>query len=258
MNNLDKILQYLTVVLPHPITVDGEEISKPVEHIKLSSTFFHKDSCISCGCCCLSEAGVYTQTEYNKIMSITKEAIDDYGLDFKFIEALREGTYAEQHEVNGKQVTIYKCNTAKNEMYIPGKDKVMPRCRWQWEKRPGLFLCGIHPVRSITCMMPHLKMPYHKNSKSTSLCISQYGRNWALKCPITFSPPATEAEFEEIKESRIDKLVHLHTNAIELNIETYLPQIIEYIEKIPFDNYLDYTGKDILNPSDVHKPKKLF
>ena len=258
MNNLDKILQYLTTVMVKPVVVDDEEIFKPIEHIKLSSSFFLKDGCASCGCCCVPESNLYTDTEFIHIMDITKEEVEEYGLDFTYIEKLKSGLNVEPHFINGELKNVYIYNLDKNNLYLPNKGKIVPRCSWVFEKSPGFFLCHIHPVRSITCIMPHLRMMYNTKSKTTSIGNIQFGRNWAVKCPVTFNQPKNESEFNEIKKSRLDKLSHLNVVADDLGIQTYLPEIIAYVESIPFDNYLDYLGKDILNLPTVYKSIRLF
>lgn len=258
MNNLDKILQYLTTVMSKPAIVDGEEVYKPIEHIKLSSSFFLKDGCSSCGCCCVPESNLYTDSEYIRLMDITREEVEAYGLDFSYIEKLRDGIHIEEHNIDGSLVNTYIYDLDKNDLFLPNKEKVVPRCSWVFEKSPGFFLCHIHPVRSITCIMPHLRMMYNTKSKSTSIGNIQFGRNWAVKCPVSFHSPRDENEFNEIKQSRIDKLSHLNVVADDLGIQTYLPEIIAYVESIPFDNYLDYLGKDILNLPTVYKSIRLF
>lgn len=258
MNNLDKVLQYLTTVMVKPIIVDGEEIFKPVECVKLSPSFFLKDGCNSCGCCCVPESNLYTESEYGDIVDISREDVEAYGLDYKYIQKLIDGIHIEEHTINGELVNTYIYDLDKNDLFLPNKEKIVPRCSWVFEKSPGFFLCHIHPVRSITCIMPHLRMMYNTKSKSTSIGNIQFGRNWAVKCPVTFNPPKDENEFNNIKLSRLEKLKHLNTVANDLGIQTYLPEIIAYIEAIPYDNYLDYLGKDILNPPKQYKAIKLF
>ena len=97
----------------------------------------------------------------------------------------------------------------------------------------------------MTCDMPHLRFTYSNNT-TVSVGTQQYGRNWALGCKVEFSEPQTEEHFNQIKESRMKKLRRIDDVSQELGVETWVPEMLEYIKKIPFENHQDFLQKDIV------------
>lgn len=249
MNNVDKIMWYLQLVSKEPITVDDKIYWRDKKSIKLQSTFFNTDDCISCGCCCVTEDNVFTQHEYDKIVNMTDEEFlsEHPNLDPAHLHRLREGIQKIIHIVNGKEIPFYVFKLQKTTYFVPSKGpngKTVDRCTWQTHQGDK-FYCGIHPVESVTCAIPHMRW-FYTNKGSVSVGTSQYGRNWALGCPIKFSEPTSKAQFESIKEARLNKLRHLLRCATDVNVETYLPEMISYIEKIPFENYQKYLNVNVV------------
>ncbi len=249
MDNISKILHYVTMVAKEPIVVDAVSYFKPKDHIKLQHSFFYTDGCNFCGGCDVPEDNVYTPGEYEWILNCPKSEFDYWGLDYADLEYLRSKLYEEVHTINGRNITFYVYDKDKNDMYLPTRGKMLPRCSWSKEFELGIFKCRIHPVVSLTCDMPHLRFTYSNNS-TVSIGIQQFGRNWALKCPVKFQEPQTEQEFNENRMSRIRKLDRIDSVANELGVETWIPEIAEYIHKIPFDNYQEFLGKDCVT---MHK-----
>ena len=271
MNNIDKILQYLQVVAKNPILVDGELYDRclKIHRIQLSDTFFLTDGCNSCGCCDVPEDNVYVQFEYDRIMNITEPEYHSYNklLDMNQLERLRSGLKEEIHNINLKNVPVYVFKLEKQQLYLSQKGKVVERCTWSFSpdrENPGqptdeftTYYCHIHPVTSITCKMPHLRFLNNSKSDCCRIGIYQFGRNWATKCPIIFKEPETESQFSENKKNRLDKLEYLNRVAEEFGIETYLPEIIDFVARISFTNYRDHLNVDIINTS-TNKQKRLF
>lgn len=260
VNNIDKLMWYLRLVAKEPIHVDNKVYWVEKTEIRLQKTFFHTDSCISCGCCCVVEDNVYTQHEYDKIMSITDAEFNSAhpDLDPANLHRLRKGIKQVNHIVNGITKPFYIYKKEPTTYFVPNKGetgKIVERCTWQTHQGEK-FYCGIHPVESITCALPHMKWFYVNRTHTISIGTSQYGRNWALGCPIQFYPPANEEQFNEIKEARLDKFRHLNRNAEDLEIETWLPDMIRYTEGIPFDGYQRYLEKNII--SELKDNKHLF
>lgn len=252
MDNLSKVLSYLVPLSKSVVIVDGKEVKNSATAIKLSTSFFLKDSCESCGSCCVTESNLYTQSEYDRIMSATDQEFIDYGLDPQYLHTLRDGLIKEHHVINGKDVVTYVYLLKKTHFYLPVKGKDIDRCSWLFTPDDNQhFYCHIHPVTSITCRMPHFRF-VQVNGGSVSLGTTQFGRNWAMKCPVQLIP-SDETTFEDVKKAKLEKLKHLLRDANDLNIDTYLPEIIEYVQKIPFEHQLDYLGKNIISKPKVKK-----
>ena len=257
MNNIDKILQYLVPFSKDTIQIDDEIINYPITSIVLSDKFFEVDGCNMCGHCCPPEHNVYTQFEYDEIMSYNLSELDDYGLPRHYIEELRDNLEESTHNINGKDVKLYTFSKPFPMMFLPRKGengKEVPRCYWVHKRDDGHIVCGIHPVRSITCRMPHMRVFHNKKSGRVSITNSQFGRNWALGCLVEFHQPSSQEEFELVQKGRLEKLYYLHKIAKDFNVPTYLPEVIKYVESIEFKNYQSYLNKNIL----AKKPRKLF
>lgn len=257
VNNIEKLITYISCVSKESILVNDKEYTRPINSIVLSPTFFHKDGCNSCGnCCTLVEHNVYTQHEYDYICNIHEpEFYQKYSnLDYASIVKLRHNIIPDIVNINGHKVALYVFKHLTNIQFLKNKTIRPERdvCSWL-QDYDGKYYCNIHPVRSITCKMPHMRFFYNKTTYRTSIGVSQFGRNWALGCKILFQEPVDEFQFKEIKESRIEKLQHLQRCAKDLKIETHIPRIINYIQNIPFDNYNMYLEKDIL-----HQHKSMF
>lgn len=253
MHNIDKILHYIKFFAKNPIEIDGRIEERKKTGIRLAATFFHTDGCIQCGRCCIGEDHVYTEHEYQRIMNCPESDFEEADLPVFRLHELQQNTFPEKHVINGKEINVYVHKCPKTEMYIPAKGRVKETCNWLFEQN-GLYRCGIHPVSSMTCDLPHTRM-FHARERTVSIGTAQYGRNWAMGCPITFHPPKDEEEFNTIKQRRIAKLQSIADCARDMNIlDTYIPEIIEYIEKIPYQGYEDYLGFDIIQ-LDGHDPK---
>ena len=269
VNNLDKVLSYIVPVAKERIMVDEVDYSKPVNAITLGPKFFHSDSCSLCGGCDVAESNLYTESEYNKIKNMTDEEFRAEGFQFgpegfdtEPFHRLKDGLYEEKHIINGTQITVWIYDLVPTYVWQPHrkvKDHTIIRCSWTNVHNPNqedqFVTCAIHPVTSITCVMPHMRFT-HSPSGSVSISLNQFGRNFIINCPVMFQPPKTEEEFEANKKNRLDKLRHLKQCADDFHISTYLPEIISYVENVPFDNYENFLGKSMIAPSG-HK-RKLF
>lgn len=251
VNNIEKLISYISCVAKHNISINGKDYTRNVDTITLSSTFFHVDDCHSCGnCCTLTEHNVYTQHEYDYICNISEtEMYQNYpNLDYASIKILRHNLIPESYSINDNEIILYVFKHIPNIQHLKNKTVRPERdvCSWLYDYK-GNHYCKIHPVRSITCKMPHMRFYYGKTSHRTNISISQFGRNWALGCNIAFYEPKDKIQFEVIKNNRIEKLQHLQRCADDLKIKTYIPRIINYIQNIPFENYQVYLEKDLLH-----------
>lgn len=253
MDNISKLLQYIVPFSKVSIECDGKIHDKATNSIKLSSSFFYVDRCNSCGCCCPPESNVYTVSDKDRIDSVTDEFLTDYGLDPEFMHMFKQALIEETHSINGHDVHVWVYKLVKNEMYLPQKGKSIFRCSQLFEHPMG-YRCKIHPVRSITCITPHLRV-FHNKTGNVSLGISQFGRNWALNCPVVFSEASNYEEWNSAKQDRLFKLERILEAANDFGVETYIPDVLNYIQNIDYENYREYLNKNII---DTIKVRKLF
>lgn len=73
--------------------------------------------------------------------------------------------------------------------------------------------------------MPHCRFYYSQSTRTTSIGLSQFGRNWKLRCPVEFG---IEIDEESIK-SRMMWLRRLDAAARDLGVRTWIPEIEEYM-----------------------------
>ena len=206
--NLDKLFQYFKCVAKEPIEFSGYcsasrnwgfigyvSLDKITE-IQINSGFFLTDTCQMCGGCCPAESNVYTKSEFEAIQNCKDEDFLDAGLKPAYLHKLRSGLIEEKYVINGSVVSVYVYKLEPNRLYLPTREKIISRCTWCYQESDTIFKCRIHPVESITCIMPHLRIFHFSGHGKSSIGLAQFGRNWALKCPIDLIEPQTEEQFE--------------------------------------------------------------
>lgn len=275
MNSILKLFEYVRKVSKVPIICDGEKLDTACS-VVLNPSFYYKDDCKVCGrCCSASFNTVYTESGVKWIGQcpeaefMNKDMYGDYPIPLQNRERLLESIISHEHVVNGKTVKIYEspCLTGANANHIvlPHKPKAGPRCRWMIDDVPGLYRCGIHPIRSVTCGIPHCRLNYTKESRKTSIGLGQYGRNWALGCPIDVKNCGYDLQSTK---TRVHWLRVLDKCAEDLGVPTVLPEILAYVEslypELEKGNFpdkpveFDMSGKIIKGVVGTSAPRKLF
>lgn len=224
-----KLLDYLGKVSKESIVLDGKPFgSGPVRKVTLNESFFHKDDCVMCGRCCLNETTAWTSEGVNRINRAVSEDFEKWGLDHGVIKEIFKRMKTHVVDINGKSVSFFVCDRDKTSeaFHLEWPDrKASPRCHWLFEK-DSTYRCRVHPVRSVTCGMPHCRFFHNAKTHSTSIGVSQYGRNWALKCPVKFGEVN-----EESTQSRILWLERLYAVSKDCGIDTFLPEILDYLRR---------------------------
>ncbi len=251
--NVEKLFQYLQCFSKHPIEYNETKIGDQITQIKLNSTLFYSDNCLNCGGCDPAESNIYTISEYTNIMNCKDDEFVKADLDPTYLHKLQNGLRSKKLNINHQDVTVWEYKQESNELYLPSREKILARCTWCFKDLDNKFKCRIHPVESITCIMPHLKVFHVKGSCRSSIGLHQFGRNWALKCPVSLTEPQTVEEFEYNKYHVIDKLKRLNQCSLDLNIDSYIPEVISNIEKQEFGKF----NEMIIDLNQV-KQRKLF
>lgn len=242
-----KILEYINKVAKEPILLDGEPFgTPPAQRVVLNDSFFWKDDCTMCGKCCPNETTVWTQEGMNRINAITPEDFEKWELSYGVMFELVNRIKPQIVNINGKEVEFFVSDKDKNSeafrLEWPDR-KEQPRCHWLFEK-DGTYRCRIHPVRSVTCGLPHCRFFHSKATHTTTIGVSQFGRNWALRCPVEFGQVVDEAS----TQSRILWLERLYATAQDCGIDTFLPEILHYL----------HTGNRSSTVFEAKPKKKLF
>ena len=249
MNSIFVLLEYLRKVSKEPVVLQGsngnfiEELETP-EKVIINPNLFHKDNCIMCGRCCSSNFNtVYTVSGVDRIKNCPVENFSnvelygEYPIPIQNRDKLLDSLIKHTFILNGNEVEIYESPCLKgkdaNNLIIEAKPDCGPRCRWMINDIPHKFRCGIHPVRSVTCGLPHCRFNYNTRTRTTNIGISQYGRNWKLGCPIDLK--TGEISISSAKD-KIYWLKILLNCANDLKLKTWLPEIIDYCEKMESKN----------------------
>lgn len=269
INSVYKLLDYLVKVAKEPVDVNGSSVHyDPPLSVTISESFFWKDNCIMCGRCCMNETVVWTDEGLNRIIRYidtppNAENSSDEGvlrISSEDLEDLSTILVPQVLTINGVERTFYVCPKDSRYdgqwHYFEGKGD-RQRCHWMREL-DGKFCCGIHPVRSVTCALPHMRFYHAKKTNRTFIRMMQYGRNHKLGCPI---------EFGEVSEEGMPDKIHwlkiLKECADDLGISTWLPEIIQYLEEgnrnsVTFGKQYSRNGglgRGLFGKSDIKKLK---
>lgn len=236
INNVDKILSYI-----YPVSVDR------CDHLILNKSLFMVDGCNVCGKCCIHEDLIFLPfevDEMNKLLiaNVELDSSEHLGANLENIRELVSSLKEITVEVNGKLFVLYKSKLPYKTYYFEDRG-TLNRCHWDIPVAPGKLGCGIHQVSSLTCKFPHVRFNYSKERKTTHVGLMQYGRNWALKCPIKFVD-----EFrKETVEQLIFKFKLLAKYCDYFQVDNYCERVIDVLCSV--DTVVDVDrvcGKDIL------------
>lgn len=222
-----KILEYIDKVSKEFIMLDGQIFgTPPTDAVILNESFFWKDDCHMCGRCCPNETTVWTKEGVQRMAKAVEGDFTRWGLNYNVLYEIQDRIEEKVHTINGKEVLFFVSAKDKSseafKLSWPDR-KEQQRCHWLFEK-DGTYRCKIHPVRSVTCGMPHCRFFHNSNTHNTTIGVSQFGRNWALKCPVKFG-----AVDEDSVQSRILWLERLNATAEDCGIETFLPEVLDYL-----------------------------
>lgn len=223
-----KILEYLNRVSKVPMVVNGQLFgNSPVSSVTLRKSFYLKDSCEMCGKCCPNETTVWTSEGYQRILNESDDSFLKLGLNPEIRSKVIDNLITTEMVVNGKscQIFTHPSDTGKSANRLSWSDRgEVERCHWLFEK-DGTHRCSIHPIRSVTCGLPHIRFLYIRRTNHTYIGTVQFGRNFALRCPIKF----TEFD-EESVQSKIMWLKRLRDCSYDLGVDTFLPEIVDYLD----------------------------
>ena len=102
-------------------------------------------------------------------------------------------------------------------------------------------------------------MSKNKNEKYTKLYCVIVATQWILISGLRHASVGADTvsyqyQFEQVKAGRLEKLSYLLKIANEFHVDTYLPEVIAYVNAIRYDNYQQYLCRNIIEK----RAKKLF
>lgn len=218
------------------------EMTASNEFIIRTSMFF-KDECISCGQCCRNYDTIMFPTDLDEI----KRRADAGQEQYKFyLDNCAELPII----IDGKEYKYYSVPpmTSKDSHDIWTNGNTSLNCRWIFLKDNKKY-CRIHEYRCITCGFPHMEMWTNPSRNSGFLGHKQFGRNFRLGCQVDIKRPLDQ----ETLNDNIYWLERLNIVADYFNIDTYLPEVINFLKTVDVNNPPKYDI--VFNKSSS---KKLF
>lgn len=260
VNNIIKILSYIYPISKQEIQYK-DVIFNPVKHLYLRKTLFCKDECLICGRCCIAEDNVFLPFEvdnmdnclHNKDIDTSIHKVNGKG--YANIEELLNSLQSFNVQINGKNYMLYKSSLPFNTYTFEDRG-TLKRCHWNLPTEDGGLGCGIHTVSSLSCKMPHIRFLYNSKTQTTSIGHSQYGRNWALKCPAKVS----KTEYSESSlNTTIFNFELLDKYCEYFEIDTYCKEILDVLYKVKEEGFstLDLVCDRDLTNSNSHT-RRLF
>jgi len=209
------ILDYIGRLTKIPFTVQLARKRKqyiPPKEVVISPLFFRSAACVGCGSCCKVPC-IYTASDVQIIDNIISgQASSEYFYDLSSVRELRFNLLQKDLIVNEQ---------LKHWWAYPLSDTKKCSLRQQDGK------CSIHAVKPVNCMLPHICIGYSSKNQVASLTKHGFGFRWISDCKTVFR------QFDA-KELTWDLLVlkHLQRTANDLGIDTYLSEIIDWLEPL--------------------------
>lgn len=231
---LFKLIHYIGYSTKNHMTAEFGSIKteyEPVTHFYVSPGFFQGDHCYSTGRCCKSFTTTYTQEGYDRLQAIKKEDYDKYDLDYSAHQTLLDRLEKVEVDINGNNIPFWAVFQGSE----PNTDEATKhlfktkRCDFLIQKGDK-FVCSVHPAKGLTCALPHINFFHTLNTGKTYIRKQQYGRNWLLGCPVQFS----EFNYDAYKTWDLKWLKIAADVAKDMKVETYLPELLEYLDSIDY------------------------
>lgn len=208
------ILDYLGRLTKAPLAVKvgrKEKLYKLPKQVVISPQFFRGASCQRCSACCKVPA-VYTATDVQIIDDVLSGKLSPelpYNLDS--VRRLRAGLQRFEIDIAGKakSIWVYPLSTTKKCDFLSQQD--------------GVWICSIHAVKPINCMLPHIYVGFSAKNQVTRLTKRPFGSRWIKDCKSVFG----KFSAQELETWDLRVLRQLQRNAADLGISTFLPEIIE-------------------------------
>lgn len=233
VNNVLKIMTYIYPISKQKI-VCGKYEWQPVKSIYIRPSLFAYDECLVCGKCCISEDLVFLPFEVSDMREVLKtKNVDEIehklnGKGYDNIEELLASLSPFEVEVNGKSYILFKSKLPA-KIYEFEDRGTLQRCHFNLPTEDGRLGCGIHPVSSLTCKMPHIGFYHNSKSLSTSIGHGEYGRNWAMKCPADIKKEGFNINSLKTAIANFELLAKY---CKYFKIETYVSEILNCLYKV--------------------------
>jgi len=191
---LFKLLEYLGRITKESLEVEivgYTEVWLPPTKVVISDKFFRSAKCKGCGKCCSGISRSFLPEETDEQFRIEKDITNQLFVSINGRTSLPFWIHYNKGE---------KCDFLKNN------------------------LCGVHSNKPIQCSLAPIYIDWNKGR--ARLIKRPHGRNWRFGCPIEFK----KFDYNEFLSWDLVMLKRLQKVAEYLNISTWLPEIIDYLD----------------------------
>jgi len=211
-----KLIKYLGVLTKELVFVTvGNKTQQydPSKKVIISEKFFRSGKCKMCGRSCNVDFSLaFTESDYIRIRD--SEDSDEksellVGLDVVTISIQKYDS------LNTFPSYLYVNKNKRCDFAVPFNEDGIEKWR-----------CSIHKIKPVHCALPLLQIDRYKKDR-TRVIKRQYGRNWAFGCPVEFEP----FDYDEFVNWDLYNLKRLKQNADDLGLRTWLPEIVDYLER---------------------------
>lgn len=229
------ICKHIADLAKERVEIHGQGIcieSEGVEEVRINATFFQKDTCYGCGLCCTNYDTCFFPNELEYISSVERLIeFDEKNLPIENQHKLFDLLEKQTILVNGVEHQLYVVPPLKPkeiDLYLRAN---RPACRWIIPRETGEMHCGIHPIRSITCGLPHMNIIRASRGSSDNTVIShrQFGRNHQLGCKVPIGSSHPQEFDKQTFDTNIYWLTRLKEAADSIGVQTWLPEVIDYL-----------------------------
>jgi len=233
-DSAEKLFGYVGLFVKEPLKIvfndvidkSYEIVYEPMKNIIISQTLFQTDSCHSSGKCCKVAFDLaYTREGYLRVVSAAEKNANAKRLleNLKKIPATSNGKefglWVHFNDKEARYTGLKTCDFLEHPDSGEFKDK---------------FICGVHggytrvfdSAQPAHCIFPHFIC--RKRSDYTSFVgRMQFGRNWRFGCPVVFNRGIEY--FDKDYQQDIDKLKIMQLMASDLNVETWIPEMVDWM-----------------------------
>jgi Fe-S-cluster containining protein len=238
-----KLVKYLGYLTKVRMIVEVEGVKQeylPPERVIISNKFFRSFKCKSCGKCCIKPkfSLVYTVSDYARVNAESLKTELEWRNRDRLINEMVEvpveiRLFTSFDILNVEHTSVQLFSNQGHQ------------CSFLFEQ-DGRQLCGVHKIHPNHCSLPHIQID-QTNGKRTRLLKRQYGRNWALGCEAKEEP----FDYDEFLYWDLPCMRKLMFNAEDLQMETWLPEVVTYLEK----NRDQFRRKIPANPIVIYDEK---
>ena len=232
---MDRTLLYLldnmSFLSKTSLTIKESKAEKSYDspkRVAISPQFFQSASCQRCGACCKRGISlVFTETDVQVMSDVWSGkyslsvpcSLDSVGKLMQGLQRFELKIWSRVCRSSGVEVLG---NVKPVWIYPMPANKV---CDFLQQK-DGQWGCSVHAVKATNCLLPHIWVGLSKKDLTVRLSKRPFGSRWIPNCESVFGKFSPT----ELETWDLFVLQRMLRNAQDLGIDTYLPEIIDWLK----------------------------